>query len=227
VVTLFKLRTRASATEGFYGTGERPDHVKQRGRLRPMQIELDGELESKNDEGHVPVPLLVGTRGWGLFVESRRVGAFDIARSEADLIETTFAAGDEGLTVHLFTAPSALDVYKHYYDVTGAPRLPAPWALGPMVWRNENKDQAQLLDDLKQLRTRDLATTALWIDRPYATAVNSFDFDAAKFPDAPAMIAAVHEAGFRLGPDETLQGSVAEVDARLLQQSINPDTFRV
>ena len=81
-VALARVRARTSGDprEGFYGLGEWQDSVDHRGKLRPMQIEPDPEIESVNNENHVPVPLLVGTRGWGIFAASTRVGAFDVAR---------------------------------------------------------------------------------------------------------------------------------------------------
>ena len=54
------------------------------------------------------------------------------------------------------------------------------------------------LDDIKQIRDLDLATSAIWIDRPYASRVNSFDFEPRRFPDPAAMVKAVHAAGLRL-----------------------------
>lgn len=63
--------------------------------------------------------------------------------------------------------------------MTGYPRLPARWALGPLVWRNKN--QAQVESDLMKIRDLDLPTTGYWIDRPYATEVNTFDFNSARF----------------------------------------------
>jgi len=201
-VAYLRVDARADAGEGFYGTGGRGDSVDQRGKLRPMQMELDSALESSNDESHVPVPLLIGTRGWGLFVESRHLGAFDVARQANDLVEVTYAmvpADEPALRLHLFSAEHPLDVLSRYFDVAGRPRLPAPWATGPLLWRNETRDQAQLLDDIEQIRSRDLATNGLWLDRPYATAVNSFDFDPARFPDPAGMIAALHAAGLRVG----------------------------
>jgi alpha-D-xyloside xylohydrolase len=201
VVAWLRLRPRADATEGFYGLGEWGDTLNHRGHLRPMQMEVDLSLESANLENHAPIPLLIGTRGWGLFVESRRPGLFDVARKAADLVEVTFGTAADsaaGLTFDLISEENPLDVTRHYFERSGAPTLPAPWALGPWIWRNENRDQAQVLDDLEQIRSLDLATSAMWLDRPYATGVNTFDFDAAKFPDAPAMIRAVHDAGLRM-----------------------------
>ena len=135
-----------------------------------MQLEVTN-LESSNNEAHVPVPFVTGTTGWGLFVESPFAGSFDMASASDDRVEAVFATvGDlpddvpETLTFHLFAAEHPLDVTKHYYDVTGYPRLPGRWALGPWIWRDENDDQAQVENDLDTIRDLDLATTAYWIE---------------------------------------------------------------
>lgn len=198
-VAFFRLRPRADGSEGFYGLGEYFDDVDNRGHVRAMQIEVDGGLESSYNEAHVPVPFVTGTRGWGLFVDSPYPGAFAVATGDDHTIEAAFGTGTAsgaGLRFHLFAAEHALDVTRHYYDVTGYPRLPAPWALGPWVWRDENDDQAQVESDLQTIRDLDLATTAYWIDRPYATAVHTFDYDPAKFVDPAAMMEVFESLGF-------------------------------
>ncbi len=200
-IAYFRLMARASEAEGFYGLGEYFDEVNHRGQVRAMQIEIDGGIESGYNEAHVPVPFVIGTSGFGLFVDSERPGVFALATTEKDLVEAAFGtapASAEGLRFHLFAAPHPLDVPLHYYQITGFPALPAPWALGPWVWRDENKDQAEFLADANTLRDKDLATTAMWIDRPYATAVNTFDFSKTQFPDPQAMIDEAHGLGLEL-----------------------------
>jgi alpha-D-xyloside xylohydrolase len=200
-VAYLRLRPSVAADEGFYGLGEYFDAVDHRGKVRAMQIEISSKLESGYNEAHVPVPFVTGTRGWGLFVESPYPAAFDVAAADPEQLEITFGTGSgsgQGLGFHLFAADHPLDVTARYYDVTGKPRVPARWALGPLVWRDENADQAQFEADLNQMRDLDLATTGVWIDRPYATGVNTFDFDAAKFPDPKPMIELAHSLGFRL-----------------------------
>jgi len=199
-IAFFRLRLRVDPAEAFYGLGEYFDSVNHRGAVRAMQLELDTTIESSDNEAHVPIPFLIGTRGWGVFVESPYPGVFDVATQSADLVEITFGTGPAstaGLAFHLFAAEHPLDVTKRYYDVTGYPVLPARWALGPWIWRNENDDQAQVENDLETIRTLDLATSAYWIDRPYASGVNSFDFEPRRFPDPPRMITHMHELGFR------------------------------
>lgn len=200
-VALFRLGATVDSKEAFYGLGAYFDEVNHRGKLRAMQIEPDTSLEGGYNEAHAPIPLLIGTRGWGLFVASKRPGSFAVATARPDWVEATYGTGTasaaEGLSFHLFAAERPLDITRHYYDVTGYPKLPARWALGPIVWRDENDDQAQVESDIAMIRSLDLATNAYWIDRPYATEVNTFDFNPAQFLDAPAMIAKMHDYGFR------------------------------
>ncbi|MBK8258925.1 MAG: glycoside hydrolase family 31 protein [Polyangiaceae bacterium] len=202
-VAYFRLRPRASSTEGFYGLGEYFDDVNSRGHVRAMQIEVDSAIESGYNEAHVPIPFLTGTTGWGLFIPSDRPGVFAVAAdpNQPNLIEAAFGTGvasADGLTFHLFGAAHPLDLSRFYYQLTGFPRVPAPWALGPWVWRDENKDQAEFLADANTIRDLDLPTTAMWIDRPYATAVNTFDFLPSQFPNAQALIDEAHSLGFRM-----------------------------
>ncbi len=223
-VAIVRLRPRADASEGFYGLGEYLDDVNHRGHARAMQLEADGSLESGYNEAHVPVPLLIGTRGWGLFVESRYPGVFDVATGADDLIDVAFgtgAASTQGLVFHLFGADHPLDITKIYYDVTGYPTLPSRWALGPWVWRDENRDQAQVEADLDAMRDLDLATSAIWIDRPYATGVNTFDFNAAQFPDPQAMIDKAHALGFRVGLWHTPYLDEADPSTQALRDEAN------
>ncbi|APR86795.1 Alpha-xylosidase [Minicystis rosea] len=198
-VAYFRLRPRADEAEGFYGLGEHFDDVNQRGKVRAMQIEIEGTSETTYNNVHVPIPLLIGTRGWGLFVESPFPSVFSVAVDEADRVDAMFGTGPaskDGLTFHLFGDEKPLDVTRHYYDVTGYPSLPAPWALGPWVWRDESKDQAEAESDLQTMRDLDLPATGYWVDRPYASAVNAFDWYAPQFPDPQAMIDKAHDLGF-------------------------------
>lgn len=199
-VAYFRVRPKVAPNEAFYGLGAYLDQVEHRGKVRAMQLELDADLESGYNEAHVPVPLVIGTRGWGLFVECPYPGAFDVAAADDTRVDAWFgtgAASVDGLTFHLFAADHPLDVTRKYYDVTGDPLLPARWALGPWIWRDEIAGQAAVEDDLQEIRDLDLATTGYWIDRPYANGVNSFDFHSVNYPDPQAMIDRMHALGFR------------------------------
>ncbi|MFT3698102.1 MAG: glycoside hydrolase family 31 protein [Kofleriaceae bacterium] len=196
-----RVRPDADSKEAFYGLGEWGDSVNSRGKLRPMQMEGDFIAEGADNEDHVPVPLVIGTRGWGLFAQSDHAGVFDVARQNDTRIDVVYGTTD--LKLHLFSAAVPMDVLAEYFQVTGYPGIPAPWAYGPLLWRNGNADQAQVIDDIAQIRTRHLATTGIWFDRPYASGVETFDFDPAKFPDPKTMLGALHDAGLRYGVWQT------------------------
>jgi len=200
-IAFYRLVPRVDAQEGFYGLGSVVDTPEHRGKVRAMQLELDTSVESLNNEAHVPVPLLIGTRGWGLFVEDPHPGLFEVATWAPDRVQVTYGTGmdsAQGFRFHLFAADHPLDITRRYYDTTGDPLLPARWALGPWVWRDENEDEAQVRSDLQTIRDLDLATSAYWIDRPYASGVNTFDFDPNLFPDPQGMIDSAHDLGFRM-----------------------------
>lgn len=85
------LSLTLAADDGFYtGLGEHFDHVSARGRVSPMFLTISSAFESGTNEAHVPVPLLVSSRGWGLFVASREAGAFDVAATDAHTVRVTF-----------------------------------------------------------------------------------------------------------------------------------------
>ena len=201
-IGFFRITAEGDASEGFYGLGEYFDHPHHRGQIRDMQIEPSGATESGYNEAHVPIPLIIGTTGWGLFVADDHLMRFEVATEADDAVRVTVGTGVDsaaGLRLHVYTADHPLDITRRYYDTTGYPALPAPWALGPMLWRDENTGQDEVEADLEAMRDLDLPASAIWIDRPYASAVNSFDFHPDDYSDPQGMIDRAHELGFRVG----------------------------
>jgi alpha-D-xyloside xylohydrolase len=199
-VAFLRLTPNVDATEGFYGLGEVLDTPNHRGHTRAMQLELERSIESLNNEANVPIPLLIGTTGWGLFIDDAHPIAWDVAKAADDVVDVQVGLGLDapgGLRFHLFAADHPLDITQFYYLRTGRPELPAPWALGPWLWRDENEDQAEVESDLATMRALDLPATGLWVDRPYGSGVSAFDFEPSQFPDPEAMIARAHALGFR------------------------------
>jgi alpha-D-xyloside xylohydrolase len=200
-VAYLRLRATVDPEEGLYGLGSALDTPNRRGSVRAVQLELDTTNEAFSNEAHVHLPFAIGTTGWGLLLRDDHPTTFAFGVAADDLMEIQVGLGPdagEGLALDLYAADHPLDVTARYWAATGAHALPAPWALGPLVWRDENRDQAQVEDDLRTMRELDLAASGIWIDRPYASSVNSFDFDPAKFPDPQRMIDRAHELGFRV-----------------------------
>jgi len=184
------------ASENFYGLGESFDHVARRGTIRHMHITLDLTQESGYNEAHFPIPLLVSTLGSGTFVEDRHPGLFDVCKSDPGRVTVRFSASS--LRFHVLLADSPLEVVGRYSDITGRPALPPQWAFGVVQWRNEVAGQAMVMEDAQAMRDNDLPCSGIWVDRPFATAHESFIFDPKKYPDSKQMVKDLNALGYRV-----------------------------
>lgn len=191
----------------LYGGGNLHDGPTLQGRRLPMQLEADPTLETFYNERHVTVPLVVSAAGWALWVDTNHAQSWDIGKKTPGRLEVTIGGPIESFQIHLLAAEHPLDLYRSYYALSGLPRVPPPWGFGPWIWRDETPGQGTATPtdtfnpgvehDLAAIRAHDLPTSAYWIDRPYATALNTFDF-AADYPDPAAMIRYAHAEGFRM-----------------------------
>jgi alpha-D-xyloside xylohydrolase len=183
--------------DGFYtGLGERFDHVDARGTIAPLYLAIDGRIDSGLNEVHVPVPFIVSSKGYGVFVASREAGAFHVgAEQEPGHLRAAFEG--RSLDVTLYFDPDPLEAVAAYTRATGLPRRPPLWALAPMHWRNEWPDSATVLADADAYRSLGIPASCLWIDNPWQTAYNTATLDPARFGDTKALMASLAAKGFR------------------------------
>ncbi len=194
---LMALEYRAlHGEENFYGLGESFDHVARRGTVRQMHMTIDFLQESGYNEAHYPIPLLISTAGSGLFVEDRHPGLFDVCSSDPERVVVRFSTGS--LRFHVLGADSPLGVLPRYVALAGQPALPPQWAFGVIQWEDEIDGQEQVLENAQAMRDHDLPVSGMWIDRPFATAHESFIFRPDTYPDAKGMADQLHDLGYRL-----------------------------
>lgn len=209
-----------AADEALYGLGERFDEPNARGRRHAMQLEM-ADTSSGLNEVHVPVPWVVSTRGYAVLVEETRPAGFDLGAADPATASATFA-GATDLVFHVVTAADPWVLAGGITALAGRPRVPPGWAFGPQLWRNELDDGAELLADAAAIRAHDLPVSVLWIDNPWQTAYNDFTFNPLQFPGAPAMIAQLHDAGYKV-----LVWSTPYLDSSddsAVRAGMNPDT---
>lgn len=184
----------ASDDGGYHGLGEQFASTDHRGRVVPMQLQI-GNLDSGTNEQHAPVPFLVSTKGYGLFVETREAGAFDVASTHSERIAATFEGARA--TAHVYVG-TPTEVVARYTRTTGLPRLPPAWAFGPMQWRNEWADDAEALADARRLRSEGLPTTTIWIDNPWLSSYVDHVIDRNRFRDPEGMMRSLQAMGYRV-----------------------------
>lgn len=186
----------AAPEEGFYGFGELFDVLDARGTVREMQVQVEASSESAVNEVHVPVPFYISTAGYGLFVDERRPGAFDVAATKLDAVRMVFTS--RSATFHVLAGAGPMGLVEKYTDITGKPAHVPFWALAPQWWRNVNRDQAEVLDDANRGRAAGVPSTVVWIDRPWSSYYHDFRFNPAQFPDPPAMLDELARLGYRV-----------------------------
>lgn len=191
------MRLVLATDDGHYdGLGERFEGSDARGHRVPMQLSVTARArESSTNEAHVPVPFLVSSNGYGVFVETREAGAFDVGATSAGEMRASFDGTE--LDLHFYFSPRPADVIAAYTRHTGLPILPPRWSFAPQHWRNEWTDRAELEGDVTTIRSLDIPVTAFWIDNPWQTSYNDHVFDASRFTDPPGMLAWMRAQGLR------------------------------
>jgi len=186
--------------EAIFGFGESFASAFADGDVREMQLRVDPSSESATNETHAPVPLaLWPRRGLGVFVEDRRPGAFDIGKTDESLVTATFTTvGGAPLATHLFTAEEPLDLLRTYARLTSLPAVPPLWAFAPQQWRNVHNSSDEIIDDATAMRALGIPTGVMWIDNPWQTAYNDFEFDEGRFAEIDGVLAQVEALGYRV-----------------------------
>ncbi|MCW5805566.1 MAG: hypothetical protein KIT31_24565 [Deltaproteobacteria bacterium] len=195
-----RLALPRGAAEPLYGTGDAALRANVAGTVREMQLRVDPGSESSLNETHVPVPLvLYPRRGIGMFVADDRPGALDLGAARADRVTATFTLPARGTyRVFLFTAPSPLDLVRRYTALTARPAVPPRWAFAPQQWRNVWNSSTEMLDDAREMRTRRIPGSVMWIDNPWQTAYNTFVIDEARFAQADALMTELARQGYKV-----------------------------
>lgn len=118
---------------------------------------------------------------------------------------------DDHLTYDVY-AGSPAAVTSDYYRTTGLPSLPPPSQFALIKWRDVNADQAQVVDDVAEMKKIGVPIGTIFIDNPWevqppgntrringSACTNSGRFDPALFPDPQKMIDEIHAQGVKFG----------------------------
>ena len=146
--------------EQFYGLGLQLGRLNQTGRKRTLRVNSDPIGDT--GDSHAPVPFVVSTAGYGIYVDTARYSTFYVGshkklsaedadgrpqkpRTIANSTEQLYAARDiaqrtlvveipasQGVDLYVIAGPTALQVVQRYNLLSGGGCLPPLWGLG--VW---------------------------------------------------------------------------------------------
>lgn len=204
--------------EAFYGLGERYNALNQRGNV--MDVRCYEQYKSQGKRSYMPMPFLLSSAGYGVYVDSARWMQFDLAAGLPDrwVLEADLGP-DEMLSLVWFTGRDPLDIIRQFSRFGGSPVLPPLWAFGLWMSGNEWNSQARVLKEVEQSLAHgippsvvvieawsDETTFYIWNDAQYTPVpgdqtfrYSDFTFSAeGKWPDPKAMTDQLHAQGIRL-----------------------------
>ncbi|HVO42085.1 MAG TPA: TIM-barrel domain-containing protein, partial [Aggregatilineales bacterium] len=196
---------------------ERFNALDQRGQQ--LDVRCYEEYKNQGKRTYIPMPFVVSSRHYGLYLETSRRVSYDLAAARPDRWSFDVEVGGDGdPNLILFTAPDLFQITGLFSDYTGKATMLPTWAFGPWMSGNEWNSQARVLEEVEQTQTYDIPATVLvieawadevtfyiWNDAVYMPKAGGeffrygdFSFHAdGKWPDPKAMIDHLHSQGIR------------------------------
>jgi alpha-glucosidase (family GH31 glycosyl hydrolase) len=138
---------------------------------------------------------MISSRRYGAWLEGAGNGVRFSLGEDRVTVSSRAQAGALRLHVLCPTTPAAR--LRHYCRLTGFPELLPEWGYGFWKSRDVYEHQDDVLEDFEGMRRLGIPLDAIVIDSPWATQYNTWEFNPHQFPDAPAMLATLREAGVR------------------------------
>jgi alpha-glucosidase (family GH31 glycosyl hydrolase) len=183
------------------GLGEGGPQFDRRGSVDRMRSGQGG-YRLRTHGGRVPVPWLIGTAGWAMFVH-RPYGAFDLSGADGRFSPASAALP---LDVFVVTAREPARVLAEYARLTGLPEMPPLWALGYQQSHRALANREEVLSVARTFREKRLPCDVLiylgtgFCPSGWNTGHGSFTFNPSAFPDPKAMLDELHALHFRVVP---------------------------
>jgi alpha-D-xyloside xylohydrolase len=163
----------------------------------------------------VYAPFYQSSRGYGLAVQGKMPGVFDVAKAEPEVIELRFETGtrpeSRRLAFDLYLGPEHATILDEYTARFGRPFVPPDWAFLNWRWRGElargepalldgTPVNAELAEDVSMFDALGIPPGVYLFDRPvfpgnYGFA--RFAWDEERLPNPRAMLASLERRGYR------------------------------
>lgn len=189
--------------EPVYGLGEKFGPLDKRGQLIHSQVEDALGVNTGLSYKNTPFAWSPGTGSgaWGLFVHTPGMVTHGIGHPDWSHRSYALVVDDEALDLFVFAADTPSAIVDAYTALTGrAPAVPR-WSLGLWVSRAYYKTPEEAVAVARTLRERRIPCDVLTLDGRAAWQVETrfdFEWDADRFPDPQASLAAIHAQGLRV-----------------------------
>ncbi len=184
------------------GLGEGQHQFDRRGVFYPM---INGQLAPllATHGATIPVPLLLGTDGWALFVH-RPWGQFDLRDGYGRFVPRKEALGREPLELFIIAGGHPADLVGEFIRLTGAPVMPPKWVLGYIQSHRTLDGPQQPVQVAQAFRDKKLPCDALiylgtgYCTNGWNTGHGSLQFNPNAFDHPAEQLAALHQLNFKV-----------------------------
>ena len=130
------------------GLGEGGPQFDRRGSADRMRSGQGG-YRLRTHGGRVPIPWLIGTSGWAMFIH-RPYGSVDLTGGDGKYIPRDLASALP-LDIFLVTSREPTSVMAEYARLTGFPELPPLWSLGYQQSHRTLASREEILTEARNL----------------------------------------------------------------------------
>jgi alpha-glucosidase (family GH31 glycosyl hydrolase) len=184
------------------GLGEGEQQFDRRGKLYPM---INGQLSPMlaTHGATIPVPFLIGTDGWALFVQEPW-GQFDLRDEKGRFLPKAGLAAKQPLVLFLIAFSEPAEVMQEFVRLTGKPVMPPKWTLGYIQSHRTLSGPDEPLEIARTFREKSLPCDALiylgtgYCTNGWNTGHGSLEFNPNAFNHPAQQIEALHDLHFKI-----------------------------
>lgn len=196
----YRIRFPLDKDERVYGLGDVSRANIQR---RPGKY----EIWVKNVNSYIPIPMVITSKGRGLFMNTTWRNEIDVGEGDKDAIVCT--AGESPVDFYVFTGRGYRELLDAYTDLTGRPALLPVFGYGYTYVANQFIDEFALVREAQDFRDRDLPCDVIGLEPGWMQVFYDFSTKKRWNPDRfyfpywcpkshHTFISALRRMGFRL-----------------------------
>jgi alpha-glucosidase/alpha-D-xyloside xylohydrolase len=184
------------------GLGEGEEQFDRRGHYFPMR---NGQMRPMlvTHGATIPVPFLLGTDGWALFVR-QPWGAFDLRDGKGRFLASPETLVREPLDLFIIFADEPAKILEEFVRLTGHPAMPPKWALGYFQSHRTLAGSEEPLQIAQTFRNKKLPCDALiylgtgYCTNGWNTGHGSLEFNSNAFDHPAEQLKALHDLNFKV-----------------------------
>ena len=171
--------------EAIYGLGQ---HGGGSMNYRGARVHLQQRNATES-----AVPVLISSRGYGVFWDNPAITDVDVGRSNPQLLSWESEAAD-GIDFYFMSGPKLDDVIASYRQLTGAAPMLGKWGWGFWQCKERYQSQQELLEVAGWYRANHVPLDGIIQDWQYWTPHpwGSHEFDTNRYPDPKEMMRRLH-----------------------------------